>query len=76
MATLGKIRNRSGLLLVVIGVAMLAFIGTDFMSSLGSGRGSSIFVGEVLGEDILRQAYEIKVEEGINNWKTQKKRKF
>ena len=71
MATLGKIRNRSGLLLVVIGVAMLAFIGTDFMSSLGSGRGSSIFVGEVLGEDILRQAYEIKVEEGINNWKTQ-----
>ncbi|MDC0204164.1 SurA N-terminal domain-containing protein [Flavobacteriales bacterium] len=71
MATLGNIRNRSGLLLAVIGIAMLAFIGTDFMSSLGSGGGSSSFIGEVLGEDILRQSYEVKVEEGINNWKTQ-----
>jgi len=71
MATLGKIRNRSGLLLVVIGVGMLAFIGGDFMSSLGSGGGSGIYVGEVLGEDVLRQAYEVKVEEGINNWKSQ-----
>ena len=46
MATLGKIRNRSGLLLAVIGLAMLAFILTDFMSSLGSGRGS-IYVGDL-----------------------------
>ena len=71
MATLGKIRNRSGLLLTVIGVAMLAFILGDFMSSLGSSGGGSIYVGEVLGEDITRQAYEIKVEEGIENWKSQ-----
>lgn len=69
MATLGNIRNRSGLLLAVIGIAMLAFIGMDFMSSLGSGGRGSGFVGEVLGEDILQQAYELKVEEGINNWK-------
>ena len=39
MATLGRIRKRSGLLLVVIGVGMLAFIGGDFMSSLGAGGG-------------------------------------
>ena len=71
MATLGKIRNRSGLLLTVIGVAMLAFILGDFMSSLGSGGGGSIYVGEVLGEDVMRQAYEVKVEEGIENWKSQ-----
>jgi len=71
MATLGKIRKRSGLLLVVIGVGMLAFIGGDFMSSLGSGGGGGIYVGEVLGEDVLRQDYEVKVEEGINNWKSQ-----
>ena len=69
MATLGKIRNRSGLLLTVIGVAMLAFILGDFMSSLGSGGGGSIYVGEVLGKDVMRQAYEVKVEEGIENWK-------
>jgi len=71
MATLGRIRNKSGLLLVVIGVGMLAFIGGDFMSSLGSGGGGSIYVGEVLGEDVKRQAYEVKVEEGINNWQSQ-----
>ena len=71
MATLGKIRNRSGLLLTVIGVAMLAFILGDFMSSLGSAGGGSIYVGEVLGEDVMRQAYEVKVEEGIENWKSQ-----
>ncbi|MDC0249714.1 peptidylprolyl isomerase [Flavobacteriales bacterium] len=71
MATLERIRNRSGLLLAVIGLAMLAFILTDFMSSLGSGGGGSIYVGEVLGEDVMRQDYELKVEEGINNWKSQ-----
>ena len=71
MSTLARIRNRSGLLLVVIGVGMLAFIGGDFMSSLGSGGGGGIYVGEVLGEDVLRQDYEVKVEEGINNWKSQ-----
>ena len=71
MATLGRIRKRSGLLLVVIGVGMLAFIGGDFMASLGSGGGGSIYVGKVLGEDVLRQNFEIKVEEGIENWKSQ-----
>ena len=71
MATLGNIRNRSGLLLAVIGFAMLAFILTDFMNSLGSGDRSSIYVGEIFGKDILYQDYEKKVEEGINNWKSQ-----
>ena len=71
MATLGKIRNRSGLLLTVIGVAMLAFILGDFMSSLDSRGGGSIYVGEVLGEDVMRQTYELKVEEGIENWRSQ-----
>tara|TARA_B100001758_G_C18414054_1_gene618028 strand:- start:183 stop:2279 length:2097 start_codon:yes stop_codon:yes gene_type:complete len=71
MATLGNIRNRSGLLLAVIGIAMLAFILGDFMQSKRSGGSGSRFVGEVLGENILQQTYEIKVEEGIENWKIQ-----
>ena len=69
MAALENIRNRSGLLLTVIGIAMLAFIGGDLMQSTRSG-GGSIYVGEVLGESVTRQAYELKVEEGINNWKS------
>jgi len=71
MSILATIRNRSGLLLVVIGVGMLAFIGGDFLKATSSGGRESIYVGEVLDEDVLRQAYEVKVEEGINNWKSQ-----
>ena len=52
MGALGKIRNRSGLLLAVIGFAMLAFILGDFMQSKRSGGPSTLYVGEVLGENI------------------------
>ena len=71
MATLGRIRNRSGLLLAVIGIAMLSFILGDFLKSTNSGGGKGLYVGSVLGEDVLRQNFEIKVEEGIENWKNQ-----
>jgi peptidyl-prolyl cis-trans isomerase D len=71
MATLGSIRNRSGLLLAVIGIAMLSFILGDFLKSTNSGGGQGLYVGNVLGEDVLRQNFEIKVEEGIENWKNQ-----
>ena len=33
MATLQKIRNKAGLLVIVIGVALLAFIIGDFLNS-------------------------------------------
>ena len=49
MGALGKIRNRSGLLLAVIGFAMLAFILGDFMQSKRSGSSGTFYVGEVLG---------------------------
>jgi peptidyl-prolyl cis-trans isomerase D len=70
MATLQNIRNKSGLLLAVIGIAMLAFILGDLLKSTNSGSGSNI-VGEVLGEDILIQNFQTKVDEGIENWKSQ-----
>ena len=53
MGTLGKIRNRSGLLLTVIGFAMLAFILGDFMQSTRSSGPSTLYVGELLGEQFL-----------------------
>ena len=72
MATLGNIRNRSGLLLAVIGIAMLAFILGDLMQSTNSvGSKNIIYVGEVLGEDVLRQKFEERVDQGIKNWKEQ-----
>jgi peptidyl-prolyl cis-trans isomerase D len=71
MATLQNIRNKSGLLLAVIGIAMLAFILGDLLKSTNSGGGNGVIVGEVLGDDILIQTFEIKVDEGIENWKNQ-----
>ena len=71
MATLGNIRNRSGLLLAVIGIAMLAFILGDFMQSKRSGGGGTMFVGEVNGDEVLIQVFQTKIDEGIENWKLQ-----
>ena len=58
MATLQNIRNRSVLLLSVIGIAMLAFILGDFMQSQRSGSSGSVDVGEVFGEQIHIQEFE------------------
>ena len=70
MATLQNIRNKSGLLLAVIGIAMLAFILGDLLKSSNSNSGDTV-VGEVMGEDILIQKFQSKVDEGISNWKSQ-----
>ena len=69
MSTLGSIRKRSTLLLLVIGVAMLAFILGDFMQSKRSGGGGGFFVGEVAGEEISIQLFEERVQKGTENWK-------
>jgi len=63
MATLQNIRNKSGLLLVVIGIAMLAFILGDLLKSTNSGGGNGINVGKVLGEDVLIPTFEQKVND-------------
>ena len=70
MSTLGSIRKRSTLLLLVIGVAMLAFILGDFMQSKRSGGGGGgFFVGEVAGEEISIQIFEERIQKGTENWK-------
>ena len=68
MATLQNIRNRSGLLLAVIGIAMLAFILGDLLKSTNSGSGN-INIGQVLGEDISIQVFQKKLDETLDNWK-------
>ena len=69
MSTLGSIRKRSTLLLLVIGVAMLAFILGDFMQSKRSGGGGEFFVGKVAGEELSIQIFEERVQKGIENYK-------
>ena len=57
MVRLENIRNRSGLLLVVIGIAMLAFILTDLMSSSNGAVSTDFVIGEVGDEEIDYQVF-------------------
>jgi peptidyl-prolyl cis-trans isomerase D len=67
MVSLENIRNRSGLLLVVIGFAMLAFILTDLLSSSNGSVSTDLVVGEVGNEEIEYQAFEQRVQETLEN---------
>lgn len=66
MATLQKIRNQAGLLVIVIGVALLAFIIGDFLNS-----GNTFFqmsqnkVAEVNGEKITVEEFQARVNQAV-----------
>lgn len=71
MAVIGKIREKSGLLLIVIGVAMLAFVLGDLFKS-----GSQLFsdgnnVGEIDGVEITGLDFNNLVEVAVSNWEAQ-----
>ena len=68
MISLENIRNRSGLLLVVIGFAMLAFILTDLMSSSnGASSATDLVVGEVGDDEIDYQVFEQRVQQTLES---------
>lgn len=64
MAIIGDIRKRSGLLIIIVGVALAAFVLGDFLSTRPSHR--SINIGEVEGEEIPILAYNQRLEENLN----------
>ena len=59
MATITKIRQKSGLVLIVIGLGMGAFIMGDMFK--GSGRRHTLYVGEIAGNKIDRIDFENRV---------------
>ena len=59
MAVLSKIRNRSGLLLLAIGFALLAFVVQDLFTK--GFKSISKDVGSVNGKDISFEDFRIKV---------------
>ncbi len=61
MAAIGKIREQSTLLLILIGGAMVAFILGDILSNRSTGSGDR-YVGSVFGEEINLVDYERRVE--------------
>ena len=54
MAIIGKIREKSILLVIIIGLALLAFILTDYQSMFGVNEGE-YGVGHVFGEKLTKQ---------------------
>lgn len=72
MATLEKIRNKAGLLVIVVGVALFAFIIGDFLNS-----GSTFFrqtqekIVEVDGQVMSIQQYQERIDEMTEFYKMQ-----
>lgn len=64
MALIGDIRKRSGLLIVIVGVALAAFVLGDLFSS--GPRQRSFNIGEVEGEEIPILAFNQRLEENLN----------
>lgn len=59
MALIGKIREKSVLLVIIIGLALLAFIAGDFFSTRGgAGSTGEYGVGHVFGEKVDMNRYE------------------
>jgi len=72
MAILTKIRNRSGLAIGFVGLALALFVISDALqsnSSLFGGNGTSNNVGEIDGEKISIKLFEQKYQENIDNYK-------
>jgi peptidyl-prolyl cis-trans isomerase D len=61
MAVIGKIRNNSGLVLLVIGGAMVAFILGDLFSNRGGGYQDQE-IGNVAGEPLSLQEFEGRIK--------------
>jgi peptidyl-prolyl cis-trans isomerase D len=68
MAVIGKIRERSGLLLVIIGGALAAFILTDLFSGRGGGPQDQV-LGVVGGEEISMREFENRVGDELDSYR-------
>jgi len=72
MAVIEKIRSKSGALIGIIGFSLVAFIAGDLFSSKnGFFSGSDNTVGIIGGKKIDVMDYNSKVEEYVENYKTQ-----
>lgn len=70
MAALNKIRNRAGLLIAVVGVALLSFILGDLFSGKGQ-QNHQPDIAKVDGESINYLDYQRRVDDAVENMKRQ-----
>jgi len=70
MAVIGKIREKSSLVLIIVGIAMLAFLlPSEGIRNLFGGADNSI--GEIGGEKVAGQDFDQKLQQNIARWETQ-----
>lgn len=74
MATIGKIRQRSGAVIFIIGAALLLFLLSDILSNNQNIFGPKIetAVGEIDGSEVDAKYFENLFERYLNNAKNQK----
>ncbi len=68
MAVIGKIRERSGLLMILVGGALVLFILGDFIGQGGMGRRDAV-LGTVGGEEISAMEFERRVNDEIESYR-------
>ncbi|MBL4709002.1 MAG: SurA N-terminal domain-containing protein [Flavobacteriales bacterium] len=71
MAIIGKIRERSFLVLIIIGVAILAFVLTDLFSAKAGGQQGPISLAEIDGHQISPQEFDARVRKAYDNYQKQ-----
>jgi peptidyl-prolyl cis-trans isomerase D len=67
MAVIGTIRKQSGLLIIIVGVALAAFILGDFLKG-GPSRGAQN-IAEIYGDDVTYQQFNALYEQNLENQK-------
>ena len=74
MALIGKIRQKSWLLLVAVGVSIFLFILTDFLSNYSGATPVDNTIGEIDGQpiDAIKWRYEQRVSNALANQQRQK----
>jgi len=65
MALIGDIRKRSGLLVIIIGVALAAFVLGDLLSNRNGPRKGANTLAEINGEKILATDFNQRVDENL-----------
>lgn len=68
MAVIGKIRQRSGLLILIIGISIVGFLVMDATNQqFGVLKGMQDAVGKVNGQKITSQEFDRKYQENVKN---------
>lgn len=76
MAIIGKIRERSFLVLVIIGIALLAFMLTEYFTANSNGQQAPATLAEIDGTAISPQEFEFKVQQAYDNYQAQTKQEL